>query len=355
MAGNRPRLGTLAAIALPPVALLLGFAWAGDWIGWPRVSGATLANALQYNAGIYPGYRRAHAKGLCFTGTFEANGAGTALSKAGAFIGGRYPVIGRFSTGGSDPFSSDGRNVFHAIGLQITAPDRQIWRMALDHTPIFPVSTPEAFVALQIATKADSATGKPDPAKVSAYMAGHPETKAFQDYLATQPLPDSFASGTYHSINAFTFIDAAGARQAVRWKFVPVTPLKPLDKARLDQVPMDYLFNEILQRLGNGPVRWHMVVQVAAPGDVTRDANVRWPEDRRQVDVGTLTIDRVMPEETGACRDITFDPTILPDGVALSDDPLLGARAAAYATSFARRAEEGAGPSKIGKELAKGK
>ena len=51
-------------------------------------------------------------------------------------------------------------------------------------------------------------------------------------------------------------------------------------------------------------------------------------------------------------HDITFDPTILPDGVALSDDPLLPARSAGYSSSFQRRALETPGPSAVGRVLA---
>ena len=32
-------------------------------------------------------------------------------------------------------------------------------------------------------------------------------------------------------------------------------------------------------------------------------------------------VDRIHPEHDGPCRDINFDPTILPDGITVSDDP----------------------------------
>jgi hypothetical protein len=38
----------------------------------------------------------------------------------------------------------------------------------------------------------------------------------------------------------------------------------------------------------------------------------------------------------GACRDINFDPLVLPEGMAPSDDPLLSARSAVYSQSFTR-------------------
>lgn len=349
---SRPSLSTLAAIAAVPALLLAGFAWAGGWIGPARTGGGTIANALEYNAGKHDGYRRAHAKGLCVTGTFDASGDAATLSRAAVFAPGRYPVLGRFSTGGGNPFATDGRNVFHALALQLTGPDGQVWRMAMDHTPVFPVATIEAFVALQRASRPDPATGKPDPALMKAYLAQHPETKAYQDYIAAAPLPDSFANGTYYSINAFRFVDHAGASHAVRWAFEPEAAFGALDKAKLDGLPAEYLFTDLGARLAKGPLRWRMTITVAAPDDVTNNATIAWPADRRKVTAGTLTLTAAEPEETGACRDITFDPTILPDGVALSDDPLLAARSTAYSSSFQRRALETPGPSAVGKAYA---
>ncbi len=44
---------------------------------------------------------------------------------------------------------------------------------------------------------------------------------------------------------------------------------------------------------------------------------------------------------------MNFDPTILPDGIAVSDDPLLSARSATYSESFTRREGERKEPSAI--------
>ena len=124
----RPPLTTIAAIAAAPILLLSGFAWAGGWIGPPRIGGGTIADALESNAGKHEGYRRAHAKGVCFTGYFDASGGAGALSRTPLLRSGRHAVIGRFSTGGGKPFATDGRNVFRAMALQLTGPDGEIWR-----------------------------------------------------------------------------------------------------------------------------------------------------------------------------------------------------------------------------------
>ncbi len=343
--------GPAALISAIVLALVAGFAWAAGWIGGRRINGGDVVAALDYNGGKHPGYRRAHAKGLCFSGTFNANGKGNALSSASALRSGSYPIIGRFSLAGGNPLATDGRNVFHSMALLLKTQDGQEWRMAMDHTPIFPVADVASFIALQRATRPDPATGKPDPAVMKPFLEQHPEVKAFQDYMAKAVLPDSFANAAYYSINAFRFTDGRGVSRPVRWQFVPVAPLTGLDKTKLGQLPRDYLFKEMIARSAKGASRWHLQLVVANHGDVTDKATVAWTGPHRTIDAGTLVVNMVQSEEQGVCRDLNFDPTILPSGIDLSDDPLLAARSKAYSSSFTRRAKEGAGPSAVGKDL----
>ncbi len=51
-------------------------------------------------------------------------------------------------------------------------------------------------------------------------------------------------------------------------------------------------------------------------------------------------VKQVVAEADGPCRDINFDPTILPRGVSVSDDPFPAARSAAYARSYDLRTSE---------------
>jgi catalase len=83
-----------------------------------------------------------------------------------------------------------------------------------------------------------------------------------------------------------------------------------------------------------------MVVTVANPGDPTADPTKAWPADRRTVEVGTLTVQQIEPERDGPCLNINFDPTVLPSGIATSDDPFPAARSAAYSRSYNSRTAE---------------
>ncbi len=95
------------------------------------------------------------------------------------------------------------------------------------------------------------------------------------------------------------------------------------------------------------PLQWRLIITVGQPGDPTADSTLPWPLERQQVDVGMLTIDHAESENTSPARDINFDPLVLPDGMAPSDDPLLSARSAAYSESFTRREGEHKKPSAV--------
>jgi catalase len=156
--------------------------------------------------------------------------------------------------------------------------------------------------------------------------------------VKAHPPSSSLANAAYYGINAFRFVDRAGKRHAVRWAAVPETPYEPVTDA--EKTDPDFLQADLTQRLQGGPLRWRLVVTVAAPGDPTDDATVQWPDDRLQIAAGTLVIDRDASQDDGACRDVNFDPTLLPAGIEPSNDPLLAARSAAYAVSFKRRTRE---------------
>jgi catalase len=336
------KTSTLARLALIGgiVAAVIGlFAYLGGWLTPNELTPARFTDAFEQASGVHPGYRRNHAKGVGVAGHFESNGKGVRLSKAAIFRPGQVPVLGRFSFGGGNPDVADTPDAVRGLGLQFSLPDGGLWRTALINLPVFPLPTPEAFYEQLLASKPDPKTGKPDPAKMKEFLARHPETVAAFKIIKAQPPSSGFENSTFHSLNAFHFINAGGDSIPVRWL---VTPEQPFQAADLAPVPKDrsYLFDGLSAAIGRGPLRWRLIVIVGQPGDPTNDASVAWPAQREQVDVGTLTLDRVESDDASAARDINFDPLVLPPGMAPSDDPLLSARSAVYARSFTRRAGE---------------
>jgi catalase len=347
---RRRRLRLIArfsAIALAVGVPALAFAWTAGWLAPARLSGADVADVLERHNGEHPGFRRAHEKGACVVGHFDSNGRGQALSKAAVFAPGRTPVFVRFALAVGSPHAPDGVPAPRSLALDFSAADGSTWRTAMNSMPLFPVGNVRDFVALQRAITPDPATGKPDPDKVAAFLAAHPETRAFNALMASRPIPSSFTNAGYHSINAFRFIDAGGTVRAVRWSLLPEAAFTPLDRSRFEALNArepDFLFNDLFARLRREPQRWQLVVTLAADGDRTDNATVQWPASRERIDVGTLVIERALPEPDGPCRDVTFDPLVLPPGIAASDDPLLSARSAVYAASLRRRSGEGPRP-----------
>jgi catalase len=196
-----------------------------------------------------------------------------------------------------------------------------------------------------LASKPDPATGQPDPDKMKTFLAAHPETMRAITLIKAEPFSSGFENATYRSLDAFRFVNADGGSAPVRWAIVPVDPFKPADAVATGD--KNYLFDNLITRIHGGPVQWHLIVTLGQPGDPTNDATLPWPADREHIDVGTFTIDHIEGEAEGACRDVNFDPLVLPDGIEPSDDPLLSARSAVYSQSFTRREGEKKSPSAI--------
>ncbi len=272
------RFAVIGAVLL---AALGAFAYAGGWLSPHRLTQARMMAAFQSAGGNHPGFRRNHAKGLCVTGWFESNGNAATLSKAAVFAPGRVPLM-----------------------------------------------------------KPDPASGKPSPAAMQEFLARHPETVRALTLIRARTISSSFADSTYNSLDAFRFVNASGISVPVRWATVPVQEVLPESGAQRTNADKNYLFDELIARIQRQPQQWRLVLTIGQPGDPTDDATLPWPEDRRHVDAGLVSIDRVASEDQGSCTDVNYDPLVLPPGIEPSDDPLLSARSAAYARSFTLRAGE---------------
>ena len=348
----RPPLGTVGAvtrltlIGVAVAAVAGSFAYLGGWLTPNALTPARFTDAFEEIDGVHPGFRRNHAKGVGVSGFFESNGNGVRLSKAAVFRPGRVPVLGRFSLGGGQPYAPDRADAVRGLGLQFSLPDGELWRTAMIQLPVFPFRTPEAFSEQLIASKPDPKTGQPDPAKMQAFLARHPETAEALKLIKSQPASSGFGDSTFHGLNAFRFINAAGESTPVRWILTPAQPLKPANAAPASQ-DKSFLFDALIAQIHRRPLQWHLIIIVGQPGDPTNDATVAWPAGREQVNVGTLTLDRVESDDTSAARDLNFDPLVLPAGIAASDDPILKRRSAVYSQSYTRRAGEQKQPSAI--------
>jgi catalase len=330
----RSVIGSLVLIVVVIGCGAAAFAYTAGWFSPQRLTPDRFVEAFTPPSGPPLGHRRNHAKGICFTGVFQANGAGSALSHAQVFARGQYPVLGRFNLGTPDPNAPDATVRVRGMGLQIATPDGQEWRSAMINPPIFAVSTPPAFYELLLASASK------DPDAMKTFAAAHPEFAPFGAWAKDGPWTGTYAEERYNGLNSFVFTDGSGSEHTVRWSLLPAAQPVPVSPDDLAKRGPNFLEQEITERVRGGPQRWMMVVTVANPGDPTADPSKAWPEDRRTVEVGALIVQQIEPERDGPCRDINFDPSVLPSGMRTSDDPFPAARSSVYAKSYDLRTAE---------------
>jgi catalase len=330
----RSVLGFLFLIAVIMGGAAAAFGFTAGWLSPQRLTPDKIISALAPPGGPALGHRRNHAKGICFTGVFEANGNGAALSRAELFTRGEYPALGRFNLGSADPNAPDATVRVRGMGLRIAQPDGQEWRTAMIDAPVFAASTPGAFYELLLASASK------DPNAMNRFTAANPEFAAFGAWAKSAPYTSSYAEERYNGLDSFIFTDDFGAERAVRWSLVPAAEPVAISSEDLAKRGPDFLEREIKERIAGGPARWTMVVTVANPGDPTADPTKAWPEDRRTVEVGTLIVKQIEAEPDGPCREINFDPTVLPPGIKTSDDPFPAARSSVYRESYDLRTAE---------------
>jgi len=286
--------------------------------------------------GAHAGFRANHAKGVVAEGSFKASPEAAALSKAVLFGGSTIPVTVRFSDSTGIPNVADGSGLAnpHGMAIKFHLPDGSDMDMVINSLKFFPVSTGADFRDLLLALAA-SPPDAAKPTKFEQYAKEHPQVPAAFGTVAT---PDSFADEEYFGIDAFVLVNKAGERQAVRYQMVPerVVHLEAADAAK--QGP-DFLMNELPERLKRGPVTFHLKAQLAAAGDSTSDPAQPWPDTRKVVELGTLTIDKAVANSAEAQKMLIFLPGQLTDGIEQSDDALIDVRNGAYAESFARRSQ----------------
>lgn len=311
-----------------------GLTWAGIIKAEDPPIEQQLVDAMNKVFGVHPGFRANHAKGIVAEGNFKASPEAAGLSRAALFNGSPIPVTVRFSDSSGIPNIPDGSANAnpHGMAIKFHLPNGADTDMVINSLKFFPVATGEDFRDLLLAL-AESPPNAPKPTKFEQFAASHPSVPAA---FATVSTPDSFADEEYYSIDAFVFVNATGARQAVRYQMIPerVVHLAAADAAKQ---PPNFLMDELPERLKHGPVTFHLRAQLATAGDSTKDPTIAWPNDRKSVELGVLTINKVVADSAEAEKKLLFLPGALTEGIEKSDDPLIDIRDGAYALSFSRR------------------
>jgi catalase len=280
------------------------------------------------------GARAVHTKGHILLGTFTPSAEAGAISQAGLFKG-TEPVIVRFSdfTGIPDIPDTDPNGQPRGFAVKFLMDDGSNLDLVNHSFNGFPTPTAVDFGDLLEAIGA-SGSGVSKPTPLDSYLGAHPAAKHF---LTTQtPPPESWATTDYYGVNAYQMTNTKGRSVFVRFRFVPLAGEHFLDAAALAKKLPDYLSEEIVQRVKGGPIEFTWYAELAVKGDDIADPSTPWPQTRKLIKLGTISIDRDGPNTPLADASLLFLPGTTPLGISPAD-PMLTIRNATYPVSFAER------------------
>jgi catalase len=294
--------------------------------------------------GPHPGFRPAHAKGILLTGEFKPAPEAVGLTRAPHVQRVSIPVTARFSDFAGVPTvaDNDSQNASpRGFAVRFHLAEHVHSDIIAHSVDSFPARTAEEFLEFLNALITTDPAG-PHPNAIEQFLGTHPAALAFVQ--APKPIPTSFARESFYAVSAFRFTNAGGASRYGRYRVVPVAGNEYLSDAEAASKTPNFLLDEIGARLTKEPVRFRVLVQLAAEGDVTDDSTVRWPESRQLITFGEISFTAVAPNNAGEQQQIIFDPIPRIDGIEASADPLFEARANIYLMSGRRRREAGKRP-----------
>lgn len=310
--------------------------------GGPERVERLLHNMQTYIAHV-PGFRRAHARGIGLRGHFTATPEAAALTHAEHMQGDRIEVVGRLSNGAGNPYNLDRSNAktgtVLGMAVRFALPSGASAEWAALNVLDFPARVPDDFIKLASAQRRGLPTGLPNPARIVTFLATHPHCLRGFRAVIGPPATQSFATSAFHGLHAYYLVEADGNRRAFRYHWEPSAAPDPITPEEHRVLPPLYLLSEMRGRLQREPAEWTLVFELAEPGDPVHDMTKHWPKERRRVRAGTLVLDRIH-EDQQAVDDSMFDPTLVPPGIELSDDPVLHFRSESYKESQRRRNDE---------------
>ena len=143
-----------------------------------EVTASQMIDAFEGTFGVHPGQRRNHIKGTCAAGEFVGTTDAAALSRSALFSGKTIPVVGAFLTRGRQSRSTRRGAGPRGMALEFRLPGSALQHITMINVPIFAAASPASFREAFVAAKPDPKTGKPDPEKLKAYAATHPDAMA---------------------------------------------------------------------------------------------------------------------------------------------------------------------------------
>jgi catalase len=296
-----------------------------------KASAKDLVNALHAAFGEHHA-RAVHTKGVMFEGNFTPDPEAKTLTKEPIFAGDSLPVVARFSDFAGVPTVPDNDDGAAPAGfaVKIKAADSDDFDIESNQHKDFITATTDEFRTFLLAL---AKANKGDKAPLNAFLDAHPHAKEF---LASRTYPVSYAKATYFGINSVKFTNEKGQSIFVRYRFVPRAGEQYLSPDERKAQGTNYLQDEIVKRLADGPIVFDWYAQVAEASDKVEDPSIAWPDTRKKVKLGTFSLTKQPADPDAAQRALLFRPGQPHPGVEPAD-PMLVLRNEAYPISFKER------------------
>jgi catalase len=241
----------------------------------------------------------------------------------------------RFSKGGGNPDAPFTATV--GMATRFYLPNGRNTNLVMLSQLLFLVNTPEKLLEGIAAAMPTEPGGPPNREALQTFLASNPDSANVVKMRASKPAPLGFANADFHAIHVFRYINADDVVTNVRCHWMPQDGIKGQDVAALGAKPKEILLDEFDERIKQGPVTYTLVLEIAELGDPLDDVTALWPEGRRTVEIGTLTLVAPIALEDLGDPEMNHDPTRLTDGIELNDDPIIAARRGVYEVSAAYR------------------
>lgn len=290
-------------------------------------------NRIEEIAGKHPGFRRAHAKGDLYEGTFTPTGNAAPFTNAIHLTDRQVNVVVRFSNVSPNPKTPDILSVVKGMSVQFQLPSKDSANLVGVTIPIFITKTPETFLEI-LNTVNSFKEGKPHFKDMVKLFATYPESRAAFQIIRKLKHIKSYSTGRYYAMHVFYLVNEEGVRTPVKFEWEPEAGVKTLSVKEMVGLSPNYLETELENRLENQEVKFRLQIVIGDEGDVTDDPSKEWPKERKRIEAGVLSLKK---KKTQEMDDIVFDPTILPEGIECSNDRILLFRKKAYIESYNRR------------------
>jgi catalase len=324
---------TLIALSIAACLLIVGVTASSNALASDKEVQATdLVDIFTKLGGSHPGFRKAHAKGMCASGTFVP-APNKHFEGAALLANGELPVSMRFSLGGANPNSDERAPGTRGLGMQIKLPNGSFHTFTGNNAPVFAGKDPATFFGF-LSTLLPDENGKSDPAKTMAFIKANPSVQANAMWNQQAKTPASWANTGFFGLHTFYFNQANGEKTKFRWDIQPSLGVKTLDKDDAAKMPEEFLVDTFAKQLKEGIVSFTILASLGQAEDSEVDPSQQWPPARPQVTLGTVT---VTASDGDACKNTNFDPNIMSAGFIPSADPILRMRSPAYAISFGKR------------------